>query len=209
VIQDDPMAFLKLLFAPVRRFLGFPLVQLGVAIIVILLLQAADSKSLPGAMFTALDLAVDYSVRLMASLFEVRSFTRSWMTTGFMIAYVYLAGLLILFLARAAIAAVIEAMARRNAFGLTNTIARERGIAAYRAWLPLERIRPPHVPQDIWEERFAWPADNRPPYPPLWRRVMRAMLAYTLVLAAIAALFQAFTPFPLLTWVGNAFARLR
>jgi hypothetical protein len=203
------MAFIKLLFAPVRRVLGFPLVQLVIAIIVILLLQAADSKSLPGEIFNALDLAVDHSVRLLVNLFEVRSFTRAWMTTGFMIAYVYLAGLLVLFLAKAAIAATVEFMARNNAFGLTNTIARERGIAAYRAWLPLERIRPPHVPQDIWEERFAWPADNRPPYPPLWRRVMRALLTYTLVLAAVAALFQAFTPFPLLTWVGNAFARLR
>jgi hypothetical protein len=203
------MAFLRLLFAPVRRVLGFPLVQLVIAIIVILLLQAADSKSLPGELFNALDRLVDYSVRLVAGLFEVRSFTRSWMTTGFMIAYVYLAGLLILFLARTAIAAMIESMARHNAFGLTNTIARERGIAAYRAWLPLERIRPPHVPQETWEERFAWPADNRPPYPPLWHRAMRALLTYILVLAAVATLFQAFTPFPLLTWIGNAFARLR
>jgi hypothetical protein len=203
------MAFIKLLFAPVRRVLGFPLVQLVIAIIVILLLQAADSKSLPGEIFTALDVAVDHSVRLLAGLFEVRSFTRAWMTTGFMIAYVYLAGLLILFLIKAAIASLVEFMARRNAFGLTNAIARERGIAAYRAWLPLERIRPPHVPQDIWEERFAWPADNRPPYPPLWRRVMRALLIYALVLAAIAALLQAFTPLPMLTWIGNALARLR
>ena len=203
------MTFLRLLFAPVRRFLGFPLVQLVIAIIVILLLQAADSKSLPGAIFTALDTLVDYSVRLFASMFELRSFTRSWMTTGFMIAYVYLAGLLILFLARAAIAAMVEYMARHDAFGLTTTIARERGIAAYRAWLPLERIRPADVPQEIWEERFAWPADNSPPYPPLWRRVTRAILTYTLVLAAIAALFQAFTPFPVLTWIGNGLVRLR
>jgi hypothetical protein len=208
-VKDDPMAFIKLLFAPVRRVLGFPLVQLAIAIIVILLLQAADSKSLPGEIFNALDLTVDYSVRLVAGLFEVRSFTRAWMTTGFMIAYVYLAGLLVLFLARAAIAAMIEFMARRNAFGLTNAIARERGIAAYQAWLPLERIRPTHVPQDVWEERFAWPADNSPPYPPLWRRVMRALVIYTLVIAALAALLQAFTPFPVLTWVGHALTRLR
>ena len=203
------MAFLRLLLAPVRRVVSFPLVQLVVAIIVILLLQAADSKSLPGEIFTALDLGVDYSVRLLANLFEVRSFTRAWMTTGFMIAYVYLAGLLVLFLIRAASAAMVEFMARRNAFGLTNTIARERGIAAYRAWLPLERIRPSHVPQDIWEERFAWPADNRPPYPPLWRRVMRALLTYALVLATLALLLQAYTPFPLLTWIGHALTRLR
>ena len=40
-----------------------------------------------------------------------------------------------------------KAVARRNMFGLTNVIARQRGIAAYRAWLPLERIRPAHIPQ--------------------------------------------------------------
>src|SRR6266576_6451966 len=100
-----------------------------------------------------------------------------------MMGYVYLAGLMILFLAKLVIRAAVELAARINAFGLANTIARERGIAAYRAWLPLERIRPAHIPQDIWEERFAWPADNRPPYPPLWRRLMRAFIAYTLVLA--------------------------
>src|SRR5436305_779222 len=76
--QDDPMALIKLLLAPLRRVLAFPLVQLVIAIIVILLLQAADSKSLPGEIFAALDLAVDYSVRLFAGLFDVRSFTRAW-----------------------------------------------------------------------------------------------------------------------------------
>jgi hypothetical protein len=144
------MAFLKLLFAPVRRVFGFPLVQLAIAIAIILFLQAADSNSLPGRLFAGLDLLVDSSVRLFATMFEVKSFTRSWLTTGFMIAYVYLAGLLILFLARLAIAAVVEFMARHNALGLTNAIARERGIAAYRAWLPLERIRPADVPQPAW-----------------------------------------------------------
>ena len=120
-----------------------------------------DSKSLPGAIFTALDVLVDYSVRLTASMFEVRSFTRSWLTTGFMIAYVYLTGVVIVFLAKVVTAALVEFTARNNAFGLTNSIARERGIAAYQAWLPLERIRPPNIPQDIWEERFAWPANTK------------------------------------------------
>ena len=203
------MHLLKLLFAPVRRIFGFPLVQLAIAIAVILLLQAADEKSLPGRLFSGLDLLVEYSVRLFATVFEVKSFTRSWLTTGFMIAYVYLAGLLILFLARMAIGAVIEFTARHNALGLTNAIARERGIAAYRAWLPLERIRPRDIPQEIWEERFAWPADNRPPFPPLWRRIARAVLTYAVVLAIIAGLFQTFTPFPVLTWLGNALNRFR
>jgi hypothetical protein len=203
------MAFLKLLFAPVRRVFGFPLVQLAIAIAIILFLQAADNNSLPGRLFDGLDLLVDYSVRLFATLFEVKSFTRSWLTTGFMIAYVYLAGLLILFLTRMAIAAVVESMARHNALGLTNAIARERGIAAYRAWLPLERIRPADVPQPIWEERFAWPADNSPPFPPLWHRLTRAVVTYAVVLAIIAVLLQTYTPIPVLTWLGNAVNRLR
>ena len=203
------MAFVKLLFAPVRRIFGFPLIQLVIAITVILFLQAADTKSLQGQLFSGLDLLVDYSVRLFATMFEVKSFTRSWLTTGFMIAYVYLAGLLIMSLVRMAIASVVEFTARHNALGLTNAIARERGIAAYRAWLPLERIRPAHVPQEIWEERFAWPADNRPPFPSLWRRIARAVLTYAVVLAIVAGLFEIFTPVPILSWLVNAVNRFR
>jgi hypothetical protein len=53
------MAILKLLFVPIRRFLGFPLVQLAIAIIVILFLQAADSKTVFGQLYNALDVLVD------------------------------------------------------------------------------------------------------------------------------------------------------
>jgi hypothetical protein len=135
------MALIKLLVAPIRRVVNFPLFQLTVAIAVILLLQAADSRSVFGKIFSALDLLVDFTVRLCAAAFDVKSFTKSWLTTGFMIAYVYIAGLLIVFLAKAGIRAAIELLARSNAFGLTNAIARERGIAAYRAWLPLESMQ--------------------------------------------------------------------
>ncbi len=198
------MALIKLLVAPVRRVVRFPLFQLAIAIVVILFLQAADSGSIFGEIFSALDLLVDYTVRLCTAVFEVKSFTRSWLITGFMIAYVYIAGLLILFLAKVAIGAVVEVVARRNAFGLTNAIARERGITAYRAWLPLERIRPQHIAQQEWEERFAWPADNRPPYPPLAHRVLRAVATYLVVLLVIAGALQVLTPFPALTWLGKA-----
>jgi hypothetical protein len=156
-----------------------------------------------GEIFSGLDLLVDSTIRLCAAIFEVKSFTRSWLTTGFMIAYVYIAGLFIVFLAKAVIRAAIELMARRNAFGLRNAIAHERGIAAYRAWLPLERIRPADIAQEKWEERFAWPADNKPPYPPLIYRVIRAVLTYFAVLMIIAVLLQVFTPFPALTWLGK------
>src|SRR5215203_3486087 len=134
------MGLIKLLVAPIRRLVNFPLFQLAVAVAVILFLQAADSGSVFGRIFSALDYLVDVSVSLCAATFHVKSFTKSWLTTGFMIAYVYIAILLIVFVAKAATTAVIEFVARSNALGLRNAIARERGIAAYRAWLPLERI---------------------------------------------------------------------
>ena len=197
------MALIKLLVAPIRHVVNFPLFQLMAAVAVILLLQAADSRSAFGEIFSALDLLVDLTVRLCASIFEVKSFTKSWLTSGFMIAYVYIAGLLIVFLVKAVIRAAAELVARSNAFGLRNAIARERGIAAYRAWLPLERIRPGHIAQEKWEETFAWPADDSPPYPPLKHRVVRAIVTYLAVVLTIAALLQAFTPFPALTWLGK------
>jgi hypothetical protein len=138
-----------------------------------------------------------------AATFEVKSFTKSWLTAGFMIAYVYIAGFVLIFLAKAAIGAAVELVARSNAFGLRSAIARERGIEAYRAWLPLERIRPAHIAQEEWEERFAWPANGKPPYPPLTYRMVRAALTYLAVVLIIAALLQAFTPFPVLTWLSE------
>ena len=97
--------------------------------------------------------------------------------------------------------APVELAARVNAFGLRNAIARERGIAAYRAWLPLERIRPGHIPQEKWEERFAWPANNKPPYPPFTQRAVRGVVTFLAVLLIFAGLLQAFTPVPALTWL--------
>ena len=82
-------------------------------------------------------------------------------------------------------------------------IDRERGIAAYRAWLPLEKIRPATIPQEKWEEMFAWPADNGPPYPPLPRRILGTAMSYLVVIVAVAILLQLFTPFPVLTWLGR------
>jgi hypothetical protein len=92
------MGAIKLLAAPIRGIVRFPLFQLAVVVAVILLLQAADDKSLLGQIFNALDKLVDSTVRLCSAIFDVKSFTKSWLTSGFMIAYVYLACLLILFL---------------------------------------------------------------------------------------------------------------
>jgi len=190
------------LTAPMRSIVRFPLFQLAVVVAAILWLQAADDTSVRGAIFNGLDRLVSATVNLFAAVFNVKSFTKSWLTSGFWIAYVYLAGLLILSLVRAAIIFVLDVAARHNAFWLRNAIARERGITAYRAWVPLERIRPDEIPQEVWEERFAWPANNQPPYLPLAQRVARGTIGYVVVIAGAAVALQMLTPFPVLSWLG-------
>jgi len=197
------MGTIKLLAAPIRSIVRFPLFQLAIVVAVILFLQAADYTSARGQIFNGLDKLVESTVGLFSALFNVKSFTKSWLTTGFWIAYVYLACLLILSLSRVAISAVVDFVGWSNAFWLRNAIARERGIAAYRAWVPLERIRPVNIPQERWEETFAWPANNEPPYPPLAQRILRGLVGYVVVILVAAALLQVFTPFPILTWLGE------
>jgi hypothetical protein len=194
---------IRLLAAPIRSIVRFPPFQLAVVVVVILLLQAADDNSAFGQIFHGLDKLVDASLNLISALFEVKSFTRSGLTAGLMIGYVYLAYLLILFLGRVTIRAMVDFIGWSNAFGLRNTIARERGIAAYRAWAPLEKIRPAHIPQEKWEEAFGWPANNKPPYRPLAQRMLRGAVSYLIVILAAAVLLQVLTPFPVLTWLGR------
>jgi hypothetical protein len=67
----------------------------------------------------------------------------------------------------------------------------------------LERIRPAHIPQEKWEGAYAWPADNRPPYPPLAQRILYRATSYVAVIAVAAVLLQIFSPFPVLTWLGE------
>jgi hypothetical protein len=191
----------KLISAPIRSLVRFPLVQLTVAIGLILWLQAADDQSMRGQVFNGLDKLVESTVQMVAAVFTVKSFTRSWLTFGFMIAYVYLAGSLALWLVHLLISAAVDVMGRRNLFYLRSAIARERGIGAYRAWVPLERIRPPDIPQREWEEAFAWPANNMPPYPPIAHRVLRGVLVYAAVILIAVFLLQFFTPFPVLRWI--------
>ncbi len=196
------MGLIKQITAPIRSIVLFPLFQLAVVVALILFLQAADPASVLGRIFTGLDKLVGGTVDAFAAVFDVRSFTKSWLTSGFWIGYVYLACLLILVLARLAIGAIIDFVGRTNAFWLRNAIARERGIAAYRAWVPFERIRPPNIPQPQWEEAFAWPADNKPPYPPLAYRMLFGTISNVAVLVGLAILLQVFTPFPVLSWLG-------
>jgi hypothetical protein len=196
------MGLIKQMTAPIRSIVRFPLFQLAVVVAAILFLQAADANSAYGHIFSGLDKLVDSTVQLFSAIFDVRSFTKSWLTSGFWVGYVYLACLLILLLARLAIGAVVDLVGRSNAFWLRNAIARERGIAAYRAWVPFERIRPADIPQQQWEEAFAWPANNKPPYPPLAQRMLRGVIGNVAVVLAAAVLLQVFTPFPVLTWLG-------
>jgi len=201
------MGLIKQITAPIRSIVRFPLFQLAVVVALILFLQAADPTSALGRIFSGLDKLVGGTVDAFAAVFNIRSFTKSWLTSGFWIGYVYLACLLILWLSRLAIVAVVDLAGRHNAFWLRNAIARERGIAAYRAWEPFERIRPPHVSQHLWEETYAWPPDNRPPYPPLAQRMLLATITNVAVVLGLAVLLQMFTPFQVLTWLG-ALARM-
>jgi hypothetical protein len=196
------MGMIKLLAAPIRSIVRFPLFQLAVVVAVILFLQAADDKSARGQLFNGLDKLVESTVGLFSAAFNVKSFTKSWLTTGFWIAYVYLACLLILFCLRVVISKMVDFVGWSNLFYLRNAIARERGIAAYRAWVPFERIRPVSIPQQKWEEAFAWPANDEPPYPPLAQRILRGVISYVAVILVAAVLLQVFTPFPVLTWLA-------
>ena len=193
---------IKLLSAPIRTIVRFPLFQLAVVVVVILYLQAGDESSARGQIFNGLDKLVGSTVDLFSEIFSVKSFTKSWLTSGFMIAYVYLAGLLLLYLARVAIRAVIDFVGKTNALGLRSVIARERGIAAYQAWLPFERIRPAHIPRETWEEQYAWPANDVPPYRPLAQRMLLGVAGYIVFLLIIVALLEIFAP-SVLTWLGH------
>jgi hypothetical protein len=196
------MVMFKLVSAPIRGVVRFPLFQFAVVVAIILWLQAADDNSALGEIFNGLDKLVGSTLGLVSAVFNVKSFTRSWLTSGFMIAYVYLACLMILLLLRLAVRMVADFFGRHNAFGLRNAIARERGIVAYRAWLPLERIRPSHIPREQWEENFAWRADDRPPYRPLAQRLLLGAASYALVLLIVTALLWVYVPSVLKKLVG-------
>jgi len=200
IYQEHPR-MIKLILAPIRSIVRFPLVQFAIVIGVILWLQNADGRSIFGQIFNGLDKLVDATVQLCSAAFTIKSFTKSWLTSGFMIAYVYLAGTLLLFLMRLMIIAVVDFVGQSNLLYLRSTIARERGIGAYRAWIPFERIRPAHISPREWEEAYAWPPDNKPPYPPLAHRILRGVLFYGAMILIAAFLLQFFTRFPVLTWI--------
>jgi hypothetical protein len=73
---------IKLLAAPVRSIVRFPLFQFAVVIAVILFLQAGEDCSVRGQIFNGLDELVESTVRLLSAIFNVKSFTKSWLTTA-------------------------------------------------------------------------------------------------------------------------------
>jgi hypothetical protein len=197
------MGAFRLLTVPIRRIANSRLFQLGVVVGIVLLLENFSANHVVlGQIADGLDKVVETTVQLISEhLLKLRTFTKSMLTDSVMIGYVYLACLLAFALLRWLIGLVLDLTGRTNFLWLRKTIARERGIAAYRAWLPLERIRPANYDQAVWEEEFAWPVGGRPPYPPFGTRMVRGAVGYAAVLAGVAILLQYFTPFPVLSWL--------
>ena len=64
------MGLIRLLAAPIRSIVRFPLFQLAVVVVIILLLQAADDNSVFGRIFDGLDKLVDASVHFVSRAFR-------------------------------------------------------------------------------------------------------------------------------------------
>lgn len=198
------MGAIRLLAAPIRRLANSRLVQLAVVVAIILLLDHyAYDYAVLRPIADGLKNLVTASVQLCSELFRVGILTDPVLQVGLMIVYVYVVCLLVFFLLRHATRKTIDVVGRHNFLWLRNSIARERGIAAYEAWVPLETIRPPDYPQDKWEQDYAWPADNKAPYPPLGQRILRETISAVVILAAAAIVLQLFTPFPVLSWLRD------
>ena len=198
---------LRTLSAPFRMALRFPLVQFAFVIAIIILLQSAGDNTVFGSLFSWLDAIVDKTVALAATLLTVKSFTKSWLTFALMVGYVYLAIWLLVSVLSSLFRILTDLAGRYNFLWLRDVIARERGISAYDAWLPFERIRPTHISQAEWEEKFAWLPNNQPPYQPLPRRMLRATVLYLMAIAIVIVMLQTFSPFPVLDWVSSALTR--
>jgi hypothetical protein len=198
------MGLIRLITAPIRHIANSRLFQLGLVVAVVLLLENfSDNHVALTKIADGLDKLVDWTVLQISDHFHNlgRSLSKSMVTGGVTVGYVYLACLVAFAVLRWLISRLLDVAGRTNFLWLRKTIAKERGIAAYRAWLPLERIRPAEYPQAVWEEEFAWPAGGDPPYPSLGIRMVRGTLSYAGVLAVAAVLVQYLTPFPVLSWL--------
>jgi small-conductance mechanosensitive channel len=200
----SPIRPIRLIAAPIRGIVRSRLFQLIAVLAILLLLDHYSFDYAPlHQISAALKTLVDATAQFCSQLFRVGILTDPVLQVGLIIAYVYLVCLLIAYILRAVIRRAVNLAGRHNFLWLRNPIARERGITAYRAWEPLEEIRPAHIPQSRWEETFAWPANDRPPYPPLPQQIVYGLLLYLIVIAAIAIALQIFTPFPVLSWLGR------
>ena len=197
------MGLIRLIAAPIRHIANSRLFQLAAVVAIVLLLENfSNNYTVLTKTADELDKLVEWTVQLISGHFHnLRTLTKSMLTDGVMIGYVYVACLVAFALLRWLLSLVFDFAGRSNFLWLRRTIARERGIAAYRAWLPLEKIRPAEYPQAVWEEEFAWPAGGNPPYPSLGMRMVRGTLSYAAILAGVAVLLQFFTPFPVLSWL--------
>jgi hypothetical protein len=197
------MGLFRLLTTPIRRILNSRLFQLFVVVGIVLLLENfSNNHVVLSQIADGLDKLVETTVQLITEhLVRLRTLTKSMLTDSVMIGYVYIVCLVAFALLQRMLSLMLDLAGRTNFLWLRKTIARERGIAAYRAWLPLERIRPAGYTQAVWEEEFAWPAGGGAPYPPLGTRMVRGAVVYGAVFACLAALLQYFTGVQVLGWL--------
>jgi len=176
---------IRIVLAPIRRLLSSPLLHFAIVVVLIVVLEAAPNDSLLGKLSDGLDKLVDSTAQLASAAFTFKTITKSLILTAIAMAYVYLCLIAVLYVLRAALRGLVNLVARTNFLWLRTMIARERGIAAYRAWLPLETIRPDHISQQEWETMYAWPPGDRPPYPPLAVRIGRSVVLYAVLFAGV------------------------
>jgi len=183
---------IRIILAPILRLLSSPLLHFAIVVVLIVVLEAAPNDTPLGKLSDGLDKLVDSTAQLVSAAFPLKTITKSLLLTAIAMAYVYACLIAVLYVLRAAMRGLVNLVARTNFLWLRGMIARERGIAAYRAWLPLEQIRPEHISQQEWEATFAWPPGDRPPYPPLAVRVGRTIVFYALLFVALVLAFYVY-----------------
>jgi hypothetical protein len=176
---------IRIVLAPILRLLSSPLLHFVVVVFLIVALEAAPNDTALGKLSDGLDKLVDSTTQVVSAAFAFKTITKSLILTAIAMAYVYICLAAVLYALRAAMRGLVNLAGRTNFLGLRTMIARERGIAAYRAWLPLERIRPDHISQQEWEATYAWPPGNQPPYPPLAIRISRTIILYALLFVGL------------------------
>jgi hypothetical protein len=176
---------IRIVLAPILRLLNSPLLHFVIVIFLIVVLEAAPNDTPLGKLSDGLDKLVDSTVQVVFAAFTLKTVAKSLILTATAIAYVYVCLIAVLYVLRAAMRGLVNLAGRTNFLWLRTTIARQRGVAAYRAWLPLEKIRPDHISQEEWEATYAWPPGNRPPYPSLAIRISRTIGLYALLFAGL------------------------